>query len=407
MAHLKSYFALFVLVILVFPVWVSAADLTYNADTTVDLSSPDVDVTILSGSEATSVVVGTGSVKATVPASSKFYLQSGSRGLSAIDTSTGAASTMTVINCVDGTATATITATAATTVEIFPTALQCASGGGGGGGSSPSPAPTPPAGGPTPTPAPAPTPPPSGPTPAPAGAHPNGTLINDNGTIYLVVNGKKRGFRNPEEYMSHGYKFSQAVTANSTDRALPSEAQAIEKALDGTLALDKTDNRTIYMIANGQKRGFTSAAVFQGLGYRFDQAVAINLADYPAGPVIDSVAPAHPDGALVLDKNDKRTVWWILGGQRKGFQSLEVFNTYGFDLGKIVPANDSDMALPQGDLVKFRDGTLVNDAGVYHLISDGAKKRFPHIDILKLKGYKPENAINASLSAYADGGTVE
>jgi len=112
MAHLKSYFALFVLVILVFPVWVSAADLTYNADTTVDLSSPDVDVTILSGSEATSVVVGTGSVKATVPASSKFYLQSGSRGLSAIDTSTGAASTMTVINCVDGTATATITRSA-------------------------------------------------------------------------------------------------------------------------------------------------------------------------------------------------------------------------------------------------------------------------------------------------------
>ena len=238
--------------------------------------------------------------------------------------------------------------------------------------------------------------------------HPNGTLILDvDGTIYLIVNGAKRGFRNPEEYHSHGYEFSQAVAANDADRALPNEAQAVQKALDGTLALDKTDGRTIYMIAAGQKRGFTSADVFFALGYKFEQAVPIDLTDYDTGVVIDSATLPHPDGALVLDKTDGRTVWWVLGGQRKGFQSAEVFNTYGFSFSKIVAANDTDMALAVGDVVKFRDGTLVNDNEVYHIISDGKKLRFVHVDVLVARGYKTENAINADLSAYQDGGTLE
>jgi len=415
MLNIKFYLALLVLAALLVPgAAVVAADLTYDADVTIDLSDPDINLTIESGSEATEVVVNAGTLVATIPASTTFTVSSPSRNLL---TSGNSAATITTSCTAANLAIITVvTGSDAETITFTPAGLQCFSGGsgGGGGGGSPSPAPAPaPSPAPTPTPAPTPSPTPTptpapGPTPAPAGAHANGTLILDiDGTIYLIVNGAKRGFRNPEEYMSHGYKFSQAVPASDTDRSLPNEAQAVEKALDGTLALDKTDGRTIYMVANGQKRGFTSADVFFALGYKFSQAVPIDLSDYPAGAVIDSSAPAHPDGALVLDKTDGRTVWWILNGQRKGFQSLEVFNTYGFALGKIVPANDSDMALPEGAVVKFRDGTLVNDNGVYHLISDGMKKRFPHVDNLTLNGYKAANAITADLSTYSDGGVIE
>ena len=92
-------------------------------------------------------------------------------------------------------------------------------------------------------------------------AHPNGTLILDGQTIYLIQNQKRYGFRNEAEYLSYGYKFSQAVAINDADRLLPTGD--ILKAMTGTVVLDGSDNRTVYLIgANSVKRGFTSAQVF-------------------------------------------------------------------------------------------------------------------------------------------------
>ena len=186
---------------------------------------------------------------------------------------------------------------------------------------------------------------------------------------------------------------------------------SVQKALDGTLSLDKQDNRTIYMIARGQKRGFTSAEVFFSLGYQFHQAIPIDLSDYPSGTPIYSSTETHPNGALILDKNDNRTVWWILDQTRQGFQSAEVFHTYGFDFSKIVPANDADMSLPAGPLVKFRDGTLVNDnslgANTYYIISEGRKRRFATPQQLVDLGYSLSNVISGLLTAYVEDSAVE
>ncbi|MDP3994166.1 MAG: hypothetical protein Q8P75_04275 [bacterium] len=308
-----------------------------------------------------------------------------------------------VTTCSGGFGSVSLSNTATTTYIIAPqpdnlceTGASGSSSGGGGGGGGGVTTPT------TPT-VPAETPSVTAPV---AGAHPNGTLILDNGTIYLVVEGKKRGFRNPEEYFSHGYKFAQAVAANDADRSLSDSDEPIEKALDGTLALDKTDNRTIYMIAGGQKRGFTSAEVFHALGYQFNQAVPIDLGDYPAGDPITGESTTHPNGALLLDKNDGRTVWWVLNGQRQGFQSAEVFFTYGFSFGKIVPATDADMALAEGALVKFRDGTIVADGSDYYLISEGKKRKFVNLEAMQNLGYQMTNAIAASLGAYKVGDDI-
>ena len=251
------------------------------------------------------------------------------------------------------------------------------------------------------------TPPDSSPPPPPAFSqtHPSGTLtLQSNGTIYLIRSGQRLGFRDPNEYKSHGYRFDQAVSSSSGDNTLP-EGRVI-KALPGTLALDTADGRTIYMIGqNDTKRGFVSSAVFFDLGYRFEQAIPINLSDYPTGAPIDSDAPAHPEGTLIVDATG--TVWWVLSGQRQGFESAEVFRTYGWDFARVVPANGSDQALPEGPLVKFRDGTLVNDSGTLYIISDGQKKRFTDASQLVSLGYREGNVIGGSLQNYSEGSAVE
>src|SRR3989344_252649 len=234
-------------------------------------------------------------------------------------------------------------------------------------------------------------------------AHPNGTLILDGKTIFVIKDGKRSGFRNPEEYFSHGYAFSQTVPANDADRAL-TEGPVI-KALEGALVLDAQDSHTVFMIGlNGTKRGFTSAEVFNQLGYSFVGLLKINLADYTAGPVIASGTEVHPEGALILDHG---TVWWVKNGQRMGFESEAVFKTYGFTFGRVVASNATDMALPTGPLVKFRDGTLVNDNGTVYVVSDGKKLGFRNMNALTSRGYAIKNSIKATLNSYEVGNVIE
>lgn len=176
---------------------------------------------------------------------------------------------------------------------------------------------------------------------------PNGSLVLDNGTVYLISNGQRRPFRSAAEFDSYGYKFSQVIPASDADKLLPEGSTMT--LLDGTLVLDSSDNRTIYLIgADGVRRGFASADVFTALGYKFSQAVKFNLTGYQTGAPITSSTAAHPDGALVFDG---QTVWWVNNGERHGFPTLDIFNSYGLSFKNMVPANAADKALQEGSTV--------------------------------------------------------
>lgn len=123
-----------------------AASLAYSNDTTVDLSNPDIDLTIKAGSEATSLVVNAGNIVVEVPSGSVFVITSASRGLG----SGGFASGVTVSQTCNSSQVDTLTITASSgsgTYTITPASSKCtySSGGGGGGGGGGSTTPTTPA----------------------------------------------------------------------------------------------------------------------------------------------------------------------------------------------------------------------------------------------------------------------
>lgn len=355
-----------------------AAALSWSSDTTVTLNAHDY--TILSGSGATTFTVGSTTLTVDVPAATTFTFVSPDKYV--LNNDQGLTATCTTVN--------TLVITGPQTVVITPNApTTCTASSGGGGG-------------------PAPTGIPITPTPSPSNGggsnpHPTGSLVLDGSTVYLIVNGNRAGFRDEQEYLSYGFNFAQVVPiaiTGDTDKPMG----AVLKAMEGTLVLDKADGKTVYMIGlNGTKRGFASSAVFKALGYNFNNLFKINLTDYPVGPVIGESDLPHPEGALVLEG---KTVWWILNGEKRGFQSEAVFKTYGFSFARVVPANAADKALPVGELVKFRDGTLVLDGGNYYIISSGKKVMFTSTSTMQTYGYKPANAISASLSAYESGGTL-
>ena len=66
--------ALSVLMVFGMATFANAQALIWGADQTVDLSSPDVNLTIVSGSRATSLVVNTGSIAIVVPNGDSFTI---------------------------------------------------------------------------------------------------------------------------------------------------------------------------------------------------------------------------------------------------------------------------------------------------------------------------------------------
>jgi hypothetical protein len=178
--------------------------------------------------------------------------------------------------------------------------------------------------------------------PAQAAPHSEGCIVLSGGTVWLITGGQRRGFTSAEVFASHGYNFGQVVAANSEDEALP--AGPIMVYADGSIVKGPSDP-LVYLVANGQKRGFVSGSVFTGLGYSFAniQWAPVNtFSDLPTGANVESSTERHPAGTWVKDGTG--TVWMMTTTGRKGVPTMEVFNSYGKSWATVVAANAADLA---------------------------------------------------------------
>ncbi|OGE76772.1 MAG: hypothetical protein A3C85_03490 [Candidatus Doudnabacteria bacterium RIFCSPHIGHO2_02_FULL_48_21] len=190
-----------------------------------------------------------------------------------------------------------------------------------------------------------------------AAQSPDGSLINANGTVFLITGGQRRAFRSPAVFFSHGYNFNQVGVPSSEDLALTEGPIMIFR--DGTL-VKGPDNELVYLVTEGRKRGFTSAGGFLGLGYSFDNVVVSNVetfADLTEGEEIVGAGPfssslRHPAGTLI---NDNGTIFEMTATGRRAFISVEDFYSHGHDFSRVVLAHDADRLLPVEAIVRRRE----------------------------------------------------
>jgi hypothetical protein len=202
------------------------------------------------------------------------------------------------------------------------------------------------------------------------GAHPNGVLVLSGSTVFKILDGQRLGFPSANVFLSHGYGWGQIVPANSADMALP-QGQNVQFA-DGALV---NDAGTVFVVTGGLKYGFTSATVFTGLGYKWTNIYNEALPSYTQGADLSSTTAAHGIGTLV---NSNGTIYKITSSGRTGIPTLAVFNSWGFDFAKTVPANAADVALSSAANLGYRVGAVVNDNGtVWAITSASAKAGFP------------------------------
>jgi hypothetical protein len=125
-----KFFKFFLLLVFMFglAVSVNAAALTWSVDYAIDLSSPDVNLTILSGSEATSLVINAGNIQVVVANGDTFTVTPVSGGLTVSGDTTASVSNI----CTSEISTVTITGGAGgETITITPTGVACVPPSGG------------------------------------------------------------------------------------------------------------------------------------------------------------------------------------------------------------------------------------------------------------------------------------
>lgn len=319
-------------------------DVTFSADTVVNLATQGINVTILSGSEVTAYTVGLDNISFSMQNGSTVVIRSADKKQLTNDSGF-------TVTCATSYSELVITSSSTQTVVVTPSTSTCSSssssgsssgsGGGGSGGS----------GGANPPPVTPPVVPPV------VGMHPLGTIINSNGTLYTITTNElnqtvRRPYTSGGAFLSYGFNsFALAVSASTEDLALP--VGSFIPAQDGrVICSDRgTDKGTCYFMTQGQKAGFVSEAVFKGLGFSFSNVYQGDVSFMTSASNITSPTQQHLPGTVV---NNGGTIQLIGSTGLAGFPTFDVFTGWGYDVSMVVPANTLDKTLSQSSVVPAR-----------------------------------------------------
>lgn len=192
---------------------------------------------------------------------------------------------------------------------------------------------------------------------------------------------------------------SEFKTATNADTSSSGGANLYFR--EGTLI--KGSGPNVYVIdqtspSTWVKRFITSGGFFSGLGYTSADVItvpdsALGAAD---GPIIGSTTQ-HPDGILVKDPNGA-TVYLIENGQKRLVGSVPMFTSQRYSFTNTKAATATDLGLPNGPNLNFREGAVIKGSGpsVFVVDDTGAgfvKRRIGSVSALNELGYNSSDVI--------------
>lgn len=197
-------------------------------------------------------------------------------------------------------------------------------------------------------------------------AHPEGiNVLGPNGTVYRILKNKRVPYTSAGAFTSYQFNtWSQVQPANNADMSLPFgnyEPGGYNQTLqfipprNGSLINDKG---TVYLISNGGRAGFTTEAVFKGLGYSYSNVypgdTSFMTLNYEP---INTITQRHSDGVLV---NDGGTIYVMQNGSRLAFPNMNMLYSWGYWPNDAVPANGYDRATTVSGIVQPRQVEEMN-----------------------------------------------
>jgi hypothetical protein len=183
-------------------------------------------------------------------------------------------------------------------------------------------------------------------------------ILTPDGTVSMIAgDGTRRPYTSAGAFLSYGFNsWSNVKNASSADISMP--VGSFIPPRDGKIICSNkgSDMGTCYLITNGQKAGFTSAPIFTGLGFSFDNTMSGDVSWMTATGNISNTSNSHLPGTLI---NNNGTIELVTTDGVLGVPDMTTLASWGYLASDAVPANTADKGLAQaGVLTARQDGQL-------------------------------------------------
>jgi len=224
--------------------------------------------------------------------------------------------------------------------------------------------------------------------------YPDGSLLQADGEpgVWLLANGVKRPFVSKGALISR-FDPNKIITVNKSDLDKYNTGAPIKFP---QYSLIRSPHGTVFLLVDDKKRGFTTQAAFRAMGFNPSEVAQASWEDinaYADGAPITATS-TYPTGALLQDKKSGG-IYHVIEGTKAPLTD-KIFLTTVFKNKKIIKATPAELARYQ--TVKpylFGDGELLKtkDSPYTYVISGGKKLLIADDKVFKSLGYKTENVI--------------
>jgi len=225
-------------------------------------------------------------------------------------------------------------------------------------------------------------------------AYPNGSLLQAKGEpgVWLIDDGKKRPFET-RGALTTRFDPNKVITVDSSVLAQYPKGDPLKFP---QYSLIRSPRGTIYLLVDDKRRGFASGEAFRKIGYNPEEIIDASWDDikaYQEGRPITATS-TYPTGALLQNKKTGG-IYWVSEGKKAPLLHPIFLNTK-FRYKSVHPMSADKLAeYEKVEPVKFDDGEIMTptDSPAVYVIEDGKKRAITSAQIFEDLNYKWENVI--------------
>lgn len=225
--------------------------------------------------------------------------------------------------------------------------------------------------------------------------YPDASLIKttDDPTVYLLQDGQKRKFTSMTALTT---RFNPKLILTVPQSELVRYPDGKDISLPNYSIV--TDGTNYYLIDYGYKRQFANREVVRQIGYNPDEIITVtpeDLQGYESGKIIEAETTA-PLGRIIEIRESKNQYFVEDGVMHPIFDpALLKINFSHLALEKIPSAEFSTMNLTFGDPVLLKDGTVFGIKGSHeiYVVEKGKKRHIASEDVFNGLGYAWNNIV--------------
>ncbi|MFH1522556.1 MAG: hypothetical protein ABIE43_01905 [Patescibacteria group bacterium] len=225
----------------------------------------------------------------------------------------------------------------------------------------------------------------------------DGSLLQAEGEagVWLIQNGKKRPFLTKGALTSR-FDENKIITTSKADLDKYEKGAPIKFP---NYSLVRSPRGTIFLLVDDKRRGFADGEAFRKIGYNPEEVMDASWEDinaYQEGQALTATS-TYPTGAL-LQNNKTGGVYWVNEGTKAPILDA-IFLKTKFKNKKIIAVSPEELEdYATVNSVLFDDGELLKTANspAVYLISNKEKRLFVSGKLFEKFGYKWDNIITVS-----------